>query len=284
MNELYTGAGYQDGSAQPEGAEKQPDTAEKQPDTAEKQPDEKKGDPLTALVQERAANRDRDTALRGELDSLKAELATLRQPAPATEPAEWKNPHDPVEQPMDHLRAELEHVKADLAGARQTVGADLDQQKQIQALNEYEQGLTMELQGAASSHPVLAEAHAHLTQVYTSIARAQGAQGAEVAQRARLAMLQGYLNAAQQGKDAVTATAEMAMATGFQSKGGTMEKPKQETRGQKAAEQSIGGATGGSGVTPAPDMASLGRMTRKELMANDKAGVSRIKQILAGEV
>lgn len=278
MNEPYTGAGYQDGTAQP--APTEPET--KEPETEEAP--EKKGDPLTALVQERAANRDRDTALRGELDSLKAELATLRQPAPAAEPAEWKNPHDPVEQPMDHLRAELEHVKADLAGARESVGADLDQQKQIQALNEYEQGLTAELQGAASSHPVLAEAHAHLTKVYTSIARAQGAQGAEVAQRARLAMLQGYLNAAQQGKDAVTATAEMAMATGFQSKGNGMDKPKQETRGQKAAEQSIGGATGGPGVTPAPDMASLGKMTRKELMANDKAGVNRIKQILAGEV
>jgi len=278
MNEPYTGAGYQDGTAQP--APTEPEAKEPEVEEAP----EKKGDPLTALVQERAANRDRDSALRGELDSLKAELATLRQPAPAVEPAEWKNPHDPTEQPFDHLRAELEHVKADLAGARESVGADLDQQKQIQALNEYEQGLTAELQGAAGSHPVLAEAHAHLTKVYTSIARAQGAQGAEVAQRARLAMLQGYLNAAQQGKDAVTATAEMAMATGFQSKGNGMDKPKQETRGQKAAEQSIGGATGGPGVTPTPDMASLGKMTRKELMKDNKAGLNRIKQILAGEV
>lgn len=282
MNEIY-GAGYQDGTAQPVASESEP---EKQPETEEIKKPEKKGDPLTALVQERAANRDRDAALRGELDSLKAELATLRQPQTPTEPEAWKNPYDPVEQPMDHLRSEIEHLKADLAGARETVGADLDQQKQIQALNEYEQGLMTELQNAARSHPVLAEAHAHLINVYTNVARAQGAQGAEVAQRARLALLQGHLNAAQQGRDPVTATAEMALATGFQSKGETMAeiKPKQETRGQKAAEQSIGGATGGPGVTPAPDMASLGKMTRKELMANDKAGLSRIKQILAGEV
>ena len=278
MNEIYSGAGYQDGASPPapEGAEP------KEPEAKEPEAPEKKGDPLTALVQERANNRDRDAALRGELDSLRAELATLKQPAET--PQEWKNPYDPVEQPMDHLRAELEHVKADIAGARQTVGADLDQQKQVQALADYENGVTAELQTAVQTQPILAEAHAFLVHTYANVARAQGATGAEVPTRARLAMLQGYLNAAQQGKDAVAATAEMALAMGFQSKGEPMKEPKQEKRGQQAAEQSIGGATGGGGTAAVRDGASLGQMTRKQLNANDGAARARIKQILAGEI
>ena len=279
MNEIYSGAGYQDGASPPapEGAEP------KEPEAKEPEAPEKKGDPLTALVQERANNRDRDSALRGELDSLKAELQTLRQPQPET-PQEWKNPHDPVEAPWEHLRADIDHVKAELAGARQTVGADLDQQKQVQALNDYENGVTAELQTAVQTQPILAEAHAFLVHTYANVARAQGATGAEVPTRARLGMLQGYLNAQQQGKDVVTATAEMALAMGFQSKGETMEKPKQEKRGQQAAEQSIGGATGGGGTAAVPDAASLGQMTRKQLNANDGAARARIKQILAGEI
>ena len=281
---IDSGAGYQDGGAPVVTTPPEPEKAAEQPKKQE--PEKPKGSPLTALVQERVANREAAGALQGELQSLRQELAELKQQQPEQQ-QEFKNPHDPVESPMEHIKAEITALRADLTQAKQDVGARLQADDQQRALAEYEQGISAEIQLAASSNPELAQASQFLAQTFAQLAQAQGAKGAEIGQRARMALLQGYLTKASEGVDAVTATAQMALALGYQSPEAqpmpeTTPAPTPAQRGQAAAEQSLGGATGGAGVSPAPDIHAVSRMSRRELTRDNRAGLNRIKEILRG--
>lgn len=273
--EIDTSAGYQEGAIAPEPAKEEP----KAPEPSAPEDPKPKGDPLTALVQERAANRDNSAAMQSEIAALRNEIASLKTPAAPAEPAEFKNPYDPTEQPVDYLKAELEYIKSDVASAKQSVGQDVQQQQQQQQLNDFERNIHTELQAASAKQPLVADAHNFVLDGYTRMAKAQGYTGADAASRARNAMLQGHLMAAQRGDDAVTAVARMAQEMGFQ----VQQKPDPKTRGKQAASQSLGGATGDGGSDGPPTLDALRGMSRKQLKANDGAYLKQIKAALRGE-
>ena len=332
-NEIDTSAGYQpdmggapaDGSAQnanpaaqggqPQGQDGgQPNPADRQPDQGQNpaesgqastqtlEGDKPKGDRLAALVKERRDGRSETTDLRQQVANLQESVSKL-SPQTQQEAAAWKNPHDPIEAPMDHLRAEIDHLGGVVNQATHDVGERLDQQQQMQALADYERGLTMEIGTTAAQVPELAQAHGAIVQHFMRTAQMQGLSGVDLGNAARNAMLGAYLQHAQQGVDPISATVQMAQAIGFQA--GAQQAPggilgaagaqpggqpapnaqqQQIARGQIAAATSLGGATGNSGATSPPDLAALTKMSRAQLTANGGENMKRLKAMLRGEV
>lgn len=290
---IDTGAGYQPGHAamsddkSAEGQQPASDTTKAAEGGEQKAPDadKPKGDRLAALIKERRDSRSETSQLQRTVSDLQQTVQGLSPKAQA-EVADWKNPHDPTEAPMDHLRAEIDHIVGVVNQAKQDVGEQLTQQQQQQALADYERGLTVELGTVAQNVPELAEAHQAITQHFMRTAQLQGLSGVALGNAARNAMLGAYLQHANAGKDAVTATVEMAQAIGFQAQGGRgqIKTPDAVARGQMAAATSLGGATGNTGATSPPDIRSLTKMSRAELLKDGGANLKRLKAQLRGEV
>ena len=306
-NPTAPGGQPQDPARQPDAGQMpaqtgQPSTQNGQPSTDNQQGDQPRGDRLAALVTQRRDSRQETTDLRQQVASLHDTVSRL-SPQAQQEAQDWQNPHDAVEAPMDHLRAEIEHLGGVVNQARQDVGQQLEQQQQQQALNDYERGLTIEIGTVAQQVPELAQAHQAVVDHFVRTAQMQGHSGVNVGNVARNALLSSYLQHAQAGTDAVTATVRMAQAIGFQAGGqeapagilgaaggqqpGGQPAPnaqqQQIARGQIAAATSLGGATGNSGATSPPDMRTLTRMNRAQLSANGGENLKRLKAMLRGE-
>jgi hypothetical protein len=294
-----TGAGYQpDGEGaqqdntvpndskpadnqEPEGGDQQ----QQAPDQgADKEGEKQPGNPLTALVQERQANRDQSAtiaAMRAEIDALKSQ-----QPQQQQAPEEWKNPYDPTEQPVDHMRAELEHTQAEVKQLRADGAAEIQQTQGAQALQQFENTVANELAVEGQAKPVVLAAYGFVHNNVTQMLKGQGLTGKRLTDAVRNNMLQGFVNGQTNGKTHVQTVAEMALNMGFNPEPSQQAAAKEDPtkRGQKASNQSLGHTAGGGGSTTPPTAQELAKMSKNDLKKDGGAGIKRIREILQGNV
>ncbi|MDB4306185.1 hypothetical protein N9980_01305 [bacterium] len=291
-----TGAGYQHdgGSAQQnnnlptdtDGKEKDvPDGAndddKAKPGEAE-QKESGQGNPLTALVQNRQQNRDTNDQYQAQIAAMQQEIANLRAQQPAAPaPEAWKNPYNETDEPVDHLRAELEHTRAEMSELRQQGTAELTDSRNARALADFEQSIAQEVSMEAENTPALLQAYGFINQQMTNMHKGQGLKGRQLANAVRNSVLQAYVNGQTSGMSHTQTTAQMALNMGFQA---GVAKPDPVKRGQKAADQSVGHATGAGGNNTPSSAQQLAKSSKADLIKDDRAGIKRIRDILQGNV
>lgn len=272
-----TGAQQENTSPENGGAEDKqvPGAAENQEQTAENDA-VKDGNPLTALVQNRQNSRQHSNAQQQQINALQDELTALKQ-APKTEKKPWSNPFDATDAPVDHLRAEVEHYRARVTQLETDGRREIADTRNIQALNDFEANVAQEISISAQTTPEILQAYGYVNEQYTKIYQSQGMSGRALAQAVRNGVLQAYVNGQTNGLSHTETTAQMALNMGYKTS-----KADPVKRGQKAASQSVGQATGAGGDTTAPSAQQLAKMTRAEL--KKVGGVDRIRDILQGNV
>lgn len=289
-----TGAGYQpdgEGAQQAHTETKPEETKTEETKTEETKPKENgedtkeaTGNPLTALVQSRQESRTAADQYQAQIAAMQQEIANLKAQQPKGEqPSEWKNPYDATEHPVDHLRAELEHQKAKVATLEQEGNRRLTEAEGVNALNQFEQTVLQEVGIAAQQIPELVPAYGYVQNYVTKMYEGQGLTGQRLSSAVRNHMLQSFMNGQMSGNSHAQTTAQMALNMGFKSETpkGT---PDPVVRGQKAASQSIGQATGTGGDTTPPSAQQLASMPKDELVKDNRAGINRIREILKGNI
>ena len=285
-----TGAGYQPDGAnqdQPKPGEQTQDTQpqgggqqEQTTEGGDVKKGENQGNPLTALVQNRRDSRDQADQYRQEIADLRAQINGMKT-GPADNKA-WTNPYDATDQPVDHLRAELEHTRAEMEQLKADGSKELEDTKNMQALASFEQAVAQEISQAAQTTPELLPAYGFVNAQITNMHKGQGLSGAQLANAVRNSLLQAFVNGQSHGNSHAETVAQMALNMGFQA--AASQAPNPAARGQKAAQQSLGGATsGGGGATP-PGAEQLAKMSRADLRKDSGAALSRIKEMLQGRV
>lgn len=296
-----TGAGYQpdgegaqqdhvtDGGQAPQNDQptdnKEPEQAPK--DGADgKDSEQSTGNPLTALVQNRQQARETADQYQAQIAALQQEVANLKaQGAEPKDDGPWKNPYDATEQPVDHLRAELEHTQAQVKQLEQAGTERLTNAENAQALSQFENSVALEIQRDAQNTPELLAAYGYIHNQVTQMHQGQGLSGQRLSEAVRNSMLQAFVNGQTHGNTHSQTVAQMALNMGFTAqKARAADNPDPVKRGQIAADQSIGQATGTGGDTVPPSARQLASMSKEDLTANNRAGINRIREILQGKV
>ncbi len=246
---------------------------------------EQGGNPLTALVQNRQQHRDTADQYQAQIAVMQQEIANLKAQqtvASPAAPAEWKNPFDETEQPVDFFRAELERTKAEVRELKEEGGQAIADSRSVQALADFEADVSQQIARAAQKTPELLQAYGFINDRVTSMLEGQGLTGRRLSQAVRNHVLQAYVNGQTSGMSHVQTTAQMALNMGFQETAPAKQDPVK--RGQKAADQSLGHVAAKGGDTTPPSAQQLAAYSKEQLKADGGAGLNRIKEILKGNI